>query len=110
MLSMLDQRPKTAEAYAELVRQALFEVEELRAAVEYDMEFMGGALEFLDELEGQVRALFQSMVDGTYRFDDRDLPFMRLIERADDRMLPFKDLLKVINATHRQGLAVDEAD
>ena len=107
MAAMLDQRPKTAEAYAELVRQALFEVEELRAAVEYDMEYMGGALEFLDELEAQVRAIYQSMVDGTYRFEDRDLPFMRLLDRTDDRVLPFKDLLKIINATHRQGLAVD---
>ncbi|MGA7799879.1 MAG: hypothetical protein WCC36_03630 [Gammaproteobacteria bacterium] len=100
-------RPKTPEAYVELVRQALFEVEELRYAVEFDMDSMGGALDFLDELETGVRGLWSAMESGTYQFDDSDLPFMKVIERQSDRMLPFKYLLRQINATHRQGLDVE---
>jgi hypothetical protein len=101
-------RPKTADEYVELVKQAIFEVEELRLATEYDAESMGGVLAFLDELEAQVRRIFQSMVEGTYEFADEDLPFMKLIEGQDERLLPFKYMLRMINQTHRQGLAVDE--
>ncbi len=97
-------RPRTPEEYVDLVEQALFEIEELRASAEYDMEEMGEALGFVDELEAGVRALLESMRDGSYRFADEDLPFMRLIEPVHESLLPFKSLLKLINDTHRQGL------
>lgn len=101
-------RPKTVEQYVELVKQAVFEVEELRMATEYDLEQMGGVMTFLDLLEEQVKALWNSMVQGTYEFRDEDLPFMRIVNTADERLLPFKFLLRVINETHRKGLDVDE--
>ncbi|MFA7095088.1 MAG: hypothetical protein WC383_01220 [Gammaproteobacteria bacterium] len=101
-------RPKTVDQYVELVKQAVFEVEELRLATEYDLEQMGGVMTFLDNLEEQVKGLWDSMVQGTYEFRDEDLPFMRIVNTADDRLLPFKFLLRVINETHRKGLDVDE--
>lgn len=101
-------RPKTVDQYVELVKQAVFEVEELRMATEYDLEQMGGVMTFLDLLEEQVKALWDSMVQGTYEFRDEDLPFMRIVNTADERLLPFKFLLRVINETHRKGLDVDE--
>lgn len=101
-------RPRTPEEYADLVEQALFEIEELRASAEYDMEEMGQALAFLDELEAGVRALLESMRDGSYRFADEDLPFMAVVEHVHESILPFKQLLRVINETHRAGLAVDD--
>lgn len=36
----MDSRPKTAEEYVELIDQALFEIDDLRAAAEYDAESM----------------------------------------------------------------------
>lgn len=101
-------RPKTVDQYVELVKQAVFEVEELRMATEYDLEQMGGVMTFLDLLEEQVKALWDAMVRGTYEFRDEDLPFMPIVNTADDRLLPFKFLLRVINETHRKGLDVDE--
>ena len=101
-------RARTVDEYVDLVKQALFEVEELRAAVEYDMEYMGGALGFLEELEAQVRALYGQMERGEYAFEDRDLPFMAIAEHQDDRLLPFKSLLRSINETHRHGLDVHD--
>ncbi len=101
-------RPKTVDQYVELVKQAVFEVEELRMATEYDLEQMGGVMTFLDLLEEQVKVLWDSMVQGTYEFRDEDLPFMRIVNTADDRLLPFKFLLRVINETHRKGLDVGE--
>ncbi|WJW74526.1 general secretion pathway protein GspF [Thiohalobacter sp. IOR34] len=107
---VVDNRPKTADEYVALIDEALFEIAELRAAAEYDADSMGGALEFLGELEGGVRQLKQQMIDGVYHFEDRDLPFMKQVRRASDRLLPFKHLLQIINVTHREGLAVDEDD
>jgi len=101
-------RPKTAEAYVDLVEQALFEIEDLRAAAEYDMDSMGAATEFLEELERDVRALRASMADGSYQFGKEDLPFVRVVAKQDERILPFKSLLLKINETHRKGLEIEE--
>ncbi|MGD2076608.1 MAG: general secretion pathway protein GspF [Gammaproteobacteria bacterium] len=101
-------RPKTPEQYVDLVDQAIFEIEELRLAAEYDMESMGAATEFLSELEQDVRALRASMADGSYRFGRENLPFVKVVESQDERILPFKQLLLKINETHIRGLDVDE--
>lgn len=97
-------RPKTPEEYVDLVEQALFEIEDLRAAAEYDIESMGAATEFLQDLEDDVRALRQSMADGSYTFGKENLRFMRVAEHQDERILPFKQLLMKINETHVKGL------
>ncbi|MGW8309755.1 MAG: hypothetical protein ACWGNB_01710 [Thiogranum sp.] len=101
-------RPKTPEQYVDLVEQALFEIEDLRLAAEYDMESMGAATEFLAELARDVQALRKSMADGSYRFGKENLPFVKVVERQDERILPFKQLLLKINETHIHGLDVDE--
>lgn len=100
-------RPKTAEEYVNLVEQALFEIEDLRAAAEYDMDSMGAATEFLEDLERDVRALRDSMADGSYQFGKDDLRFVGVVAKQDERILPFKLLLMKINETHRNGLDVD---
>lgn len=104
----MDSRPKTPEAYVELVNQALYELEDLRMAMEYDMESMGDAADFIEILEQQVDALRVSMGDGSYRFGKEDLPFMALVNAQEDRVLPFKYLFATINRTHLEGLNVDE--
>ena len=100
-------RPKTAEEYVNLVDQALFEIEDLRAAAEYDMDSMGAATEFLEDLERDVRGLRASMADGSYQFGKEDLRFVNVVAKQDERILPFKLLLLKINETHRNGLDVD---
>ena len=101
-------RPKTPEEYVDLVDQALFEIHDLRAAAEYDMDSLGAATEFLDELERDVQALRNSMTDGSYRFGKEDLPFVKVVAPQDEMILPFKQLLLKINETHVNGLEVDE--
>jgi len=100
-------KPKTAEEYVDLVDQAIFELEELRMAAEYDMDAMGGVFEFLDELEALAHQLRASMADGSYHFANEDLPFMPIVNTRSEQVLPFKELLRVINETHRSGLDVD---
>ncbi len=103
---MLKRCPSTPEAYIELIKQAVFEVEDLRAAIEYDMEGMGDSSGFIAELEKQIKAVYKSMEDGTYEFEDKDLPFMILAREHGTFSLPFRDLLNIINETHRNGLSV----
>ena len=109
----MDTRPKTAEEYVELINQALFEIEDLRAAVEYDAESMGGAVEFLGQLEADVRGLKQAMLDGRYQFGGAELPFMKIVERqemAQDIVANagvFSDELKATGHTAVYGIFFD---
>lgn len=101
---MIIKKPKTVQEYVELIDQAIFEVEELRMAMEYDQDSMGGAEKFIDELEAGVRGIKQQMKEGTYQWATGDLPFMDVVKRTDSRLLPFKELLHAINHTHKTGL------
>ena len=101
-------RPKTPEEYVDLVDQALFEIEDLRLAAEYDMDSMGEATEFLEQLERDVRRLRTSMGDGSYMFGKENLPYVKVVEHQDERLLPFKMLLLKINETHIKGLDVED--
>ncbi len=100
-------RPSTQAAYIELVSQALIDVEELRSSIEYDEEFMGGALSVAEKLENNLRALYASMIGGSYQFADEDLDFMAVVNTTPEIWLPFKPLLRLINQTHRKGLEVE---
>ena len=88
-------RPSTPEAYVNLMKQAMFEIEELRAAIEYDSEGMQDSLLFIDDLEHAIKKVYDSMVDGSYHFQDKDLPFMEIVRQHGLFSLPFRDLLSL---------------
>lgn len=100
-------RPGTVDEYVEMVRQAMYEVDELRACLDYDHESMKHMAPFIDTLANQVNKVYEDMKLGTYMFQPNDdLPFMEIVNRWGDS-IPFYMLLKVINQTHREGLDVD---
>lgn len=101
-------RARSVEEYIDLVKNALYEVEDLRASIEYDNEGMHDAPIFLEKLETAVRGVYDAMVDGSYAFGRDDLGFMSIVRDADEGALPFKYLLVRINETHKHGLEVDE--
>jgi hypothetical protein len=101
-------RARSVEEYVDMVQQAVFEVEELYMAAEFDMESMGSTANFVDDLNKTLKALLSSMEDGSYQFQNKDLSFMGIVEKENEKSLPFKFLLRRINETHRFGLEVED--
>ena len=100
-------RPKTVEEYVKLVDQAIIEVDEMMACIEFESEDSGSQSRFLDPVLANLRDIRASMADGSYSFDDKDLPFMGVANKLGNT-LPFSELLAVINITHRKGLDVGD--
>lgn len=99
--------PKTWDEYLDLVHQAVYEVDELRACMmeEDDMDDTDLYNQYVGPLEVHLRALYEAMTSGRYQFPAaEDLPFMPLV-RQYGRFIPFRGLLELINRTHREGLA-----
>ena len=106
------QRARTAEEFAEWVKQARFEVQDLRQCLLYDMEEVGEAgyfPAFLDVLEWSIEEIYQAMCKGEYAFGREDLRFMEILDRHAEQ-IPFALLLRQINETHRYGLDVGEEE
>jgi len=108
-MSLLN-RPATMDAYKELVKSALFDAEELKSSIEYDMEFMEDADGFIAPLENSLRALYASLESGEYEFGTENLPFMNIVETQNNLVLPFKPVLRMINDTHTKGLEAAAED
>lgn len=99
-------RARTADEYVGWIKQAAFEIQDLRACLEYELEDLTHMPGFLDPLQQSIQDVLNAMQSGRYQFGHEDLPFMDLMPRfADD--IPFNVLLKQINATHRHGLEVE---
>ncbi len=96
-------RARSVDEYVEWVRQAVFEVEDLRACLEFEIEDLARFPAYLDPLEEGIKDLFAKMSEGTYSFGREDLPFMDLASKYAEE-IPFHTLLKQINETHRRGL------
>jgi hypothetical protein len=106
---MSARRARSAEEYGEMVKQAVFEVEDLRDCLEYEMEDLQRFPDFLDPLEEGIKEVYQAMREGRYHFGREDFSFMDVaLENADD--IPFLFLLKRMNETHRRGIDVDGED
>lgn len=103
------QGPKTWDEYVDLVHQAVYEIDELLACMNEEDELDDVDLynQFAGELDRHLRALYASMLDGSYRFPaEEDLPYMPLVQRYG-RFIPFRGLLELINRVHRRGLETD---
>lgn len=102
-------RARSVDEYVEWVRQAVFEVADLRDCLEFEMEDLARFPAFLDPLQEGIQALYDAMKDGSYAFGREDLPFMDLAGKYAEE-IPFHTLLKQINETHRRGLDVGGDD
>ena len=102
-------RARTAEEYADWVKNALFELEDLKNCLLYDAEDLQRFPAYIEPLEDGIRQVYDAMCNGSYHFGREDLLFMDALRRFENE-IPFHTLLKQINETHRKGLDVDEAE
>lgn len=103
---MNPKRPKTVDEYIDLVHQAVYEIDELRAGMDYDPEQAEQYGPFLDHLDGMVRQIFDDMTAGRYEWGyGQDLPYMPVVVRYG-RFIPFQRLLLLLNETHKNGLDI----
>ncbi|MDJ0739681.1 MAG: general secretion pathway protein GspF [Gammaproteobacteria bacterium] len=102
-------RARSAEEYAEWVKQAMFEVGDLKDCLLYEIEDLQRFPGYIEPLEEGVKQVYDAMVAGTYSFGRDDLAFMEVLRRHEDQ-IPFHTLLKQINETHRKGLEVRDKD
>ena len=88
----------------DLVHEAIYEVDELRACLEHDDDEASAYTPFLDDLDKMLRELHEVMASGKYAgvAKGEDLAFMALFKKHE-RNIPFRELLRTINATHREG-------
>jgi hypothetical protein len=99
-------RPATAEQYVELVKQAIFELEDIVEARGFDVDEIDETPGYLAVLLKELRAMRAAMRDGSYRFDRHDLPLMRIVRQHTEKELPCIRMLYQINETHRLGLDI----
>jgi len=102
-------RAHTTEEYVDMINQAIDETFDLRQAIEFDEEFMAEGRALVDELEASLKALYESMKDGSYQFATGDLPYVALMKNYHEEMVPFRYLLKRINETHMKGLELKQS-
>ena len=102
-------RAKSVDEYVDWIRQAVFEVQDLRECLEFELEDLSRFPAYLDPLQEGIDHIHASMKDGTYSFGREDLPFMDLVSRFSAE-IPFHTLLKQINETHLRGLDVQDDD
>ncbi len=102
----MSERPRTAEEYVELVRQAIFEIGDVIEAMGFDIDEIDNGTGYLEVLLKELRALRASMADGSYRFGRHDLPMMRIVKNLTEKDLPCVRLLYLINQTHHEGLDI----
>lgn len=97
-------RPANFNEFVDLVHEAVYEVDELRACLEHDDDEASTYTPYLDTLDGMLRDLHEAMASGKYPGvgSGDDLPFMPLFKQHE-RNIPFRELLRTINATHREG-------
>jgi hypothetical protein len=101
---MMDSAPKTREALLDLIDQALFELDELKASVEFDeIEEFAPHMTTYDALTQELLKLQAEVKAGGAVGGGKDHAFMALAQDRE-RVIPFHRLLKDINEAYKAGV------
>lgn len=97
-------RARSIQEYKQILNDILDELDDLRAAIEYDEEFMEGSMQLIEPLEQGVKSLLAQIDAGTYQFGVGELEFLDIARDANALLLPFKALFSRVEMTHKNGL------
>jgi hypothetical protein len=99
---------RTMGEFISLIDMAMDELDDLRAAIEYDEEFMGDSLKLIEPINTSLNQLMQELKGGQYDFkDNSELNFITIIKNTPTHLLPCAPVLLQINKTHTKGLDKD---
>ncbi len=102
-------RARSVNELIEIIDQALDEVDDLRAAIEYDEEYMGESSNIIAPVSTGLSNLRRAITDGDYQPGQGDwMAFLEWLSNIDHRAVPFWPLLKLILDTHQKGYQSDE--
>lgn len=97
-------RPQSSQELVEIINQALDEVEDLRAAIEYDEAYLGGSSIIVEPVSKGLSQLLAAINSDEYIPGQGNwLAFLDAIRSMDHRAVPFWPLLKLIIETHDKG-------
>jgi hypothetical protein len=97
-------RARDRDELIDLINQVLDDVDDLRAAIEYDEEFMGNAAMIVEPISVELNKLQAAIRSGEYQIgEDGWLDFVIALQNADHHTIPFWPLLKLILETHQRG-------
>jgi hypothetical protein len=97
-------RARSEEKFIYPINQALDEIDDLRAAIEYDDEFMDKAALIVEPLNNGLNRLLNAVKAGEYQNGEGDLlDFLHLLKNTDQRAVPFWPVFKLILDTHTNG-------
>jgi len=97
-------RARDRDEFIDLINQVLDDVEDLRAAIEYDEEFMENAAMLVEPISVELGRLLTAVRSGEYQLgQDGWLDFVTALQNTNHHTIPFWALLKLILETHQRG-------
>jgi hypothetical protein len=102
-------RARNSNELTEIINQALDEVEDLRAAIEYDEEFKGESSIIVEPASAGLTRLLSAINNDNYQPGEGDwLQFLETLREIDHSAVPFWPLLRLIIETHENGYQAEE--
>ena len=102
-------RARNSNELTEIINQALDEVEDLRAAIEYDEEFKGESSIIVEPASAGLTRLLAANNNDNYHPGEGDwLQFLETLREIDHPVVPFWPLLRLIIETHENGYQAEE--
>ena len=102
-------RARNLDELTEIINQALDEVEDLRAAIEFDEEFKGESSIIVEPASAGLTRLLSAINEDNYRPGEGDwMQFLETLRDIDHRAVPFWPLMRIIIETHENGFQTEE--
>ena len=102
-------RARNPNELTEIINQALDEVEDLRAAIEYDEEFKGESSIVVEPAAAGLTRLLSAINNDNYRPGEGDwIQFLDALRETDRPAVPFWPQLRLIIETHENGYQTEE--
>jgi len=97
-------RARNCDELIEIINQALDEVEDLRAAIEYDEEYRGESSIIVEPTSSGLTRLLTAINNDLYQVGEGNwIDFLDNLREIDHRAVPFWPLLRLIIETHEKG-------